>query len=413
MALPGDFAEHRLDADPTYQALASGDRRLARELILGVLRWRATLNWMIAERTRGRRQDPVVQEVLRVALYQLFWLDRIPDHAAVNDAVQLCRDAGLSRQGGFVNALLRSCLRERADVQSALEALRTSNPALAWSHPAWLVDRWSKTWGAEVTQRLLQWDNLPAPVWVRVNTLRISPDSLMDRWKAEGVEARAVDFPWTPPGLVFELGSHPPLASLPSFNEGGFYVQDPSTLLSVRDLDPQPGESVLDVCAAPGGKACFMAQWMGNSGRIVAHDAVASRLELIRQNRERLGIGNLEIVAELPSAEVRFDRILVDAPCSNTGVLRRRVESRWRLNAEELPRLAERQLGILRNAAARLKEGGTLVYSTCSLEREENRDVVDRFLAVEPEFRLEGDRQLHPVPDGVDGAYSARLKRRA
>lgn len=412
MALPGDFAEHRLDSDPGFQALAPGDRRLARELVLGVLRWRATLDWMIAERTRGRRQDPVVQEVLRVALYQLFWLDRIPDHAAVNDAVQLCRDAGLSRQGGFVNAVLRGCLRERAEVQSALEALRTSNPALAWSHPDWLVERWRKTWGGDVTRRLLQWDNRPASVWVRVNTLRISAASLVERWKAEGVEVRAVDFPWAPSGLVFELGSHPPLASLPSFAEGGFYVQDPSTLLSVRDLDPQPGERVLDVCAAPGGKATFMAQQMENSGAIVAHDAVAARLGLIRENRDRLGIRNLEITAELPSAEARFDRVLVDAPCSNTGVLRRRVESRWRLDAAELPRLADRQLEILRTAAAWLKEGGTLVYSTCSLEREENRDVVDRFLAGAPEFCLEGDRQLHPVQDGVDGAYSARLKRR-
>jgi 16S rRNA (cytosine967-C5)-methyltransferase len=367
---------------------------------------------MIAERTRGRRQDPVVQEVLRVALYQLFWLDRIPDHAAVNDAVQLCRDAGLSRQGGFVNAVLRGCLRERAQVQSALEALRISDPALAWSHPDWLVDRWRSAWGGEMTQRLLQWDNLPAPVWVRVNTLRTSPGALVDRWKGEGVESRGVDFPWAPAGLVFELGAHPPLATLPSFTEGGFYVQDPSTLLSVRDLDPQPGECVLDACAAPGGKATFIAQQMENAGRIVAHDAVASRLELIRQNRDRLGIRNLEITAELPFAEARFDRILVDAPCSNTGVLRRRVESRWRLDAAELPRLADRQFEILRDAAARLKEGGTLVYSTCSLEREENQDVVERFLAGAPEFRLEGDRQLHPVQDGVDGAYSARLKRR-
>ncbi len=411
VAHPGDFAEHRLESDRAFRALHPADRRLAHELILGVLRWRATLDWMIARRTGGRRQEAVVQDLLRLGLYQLFWLDRVPDHAVVHDTVQLCRNAGLTRQAGFVNAVLRACLRERAELRAALDGLRTSDPATGWSHPQWLVDHWRASLEEASLLRLLEWNNTPPPVWARVNTLRNTPEELTARWTAEGVIFHGREVDWAPGSQMFELQTHPYLPSMASFISGGFYVQDPSTLLAVQTLDPQPGETVLDACAAPGGKATYIAQRMSNNGRIVAHDPEAARLDLLRENCERLGVTVVESTTELPGEAPVFDRVLVDASCSNTGVLRRRVESRWRLIPEELGRLADRQLAILSDASRRLKPGGRLVYSTCSLETVENRGVVDRFLAAVPGFQLEADRSLHPAADSVDGAYVARLIR--
>jgi 16S rRNA (cytosine967-C5)-methyltransferase len=214
---------------------------------------------------------------------------------------------------------------------------------------------------------------------------------------------------WTGENLMFELKAHPALASLESFRKGWFYIQDPSTLLAVRELDPHPGEVILDLCAAPGGKATFIAQLMNNEGRIVAHDNVPDRLKLVTENCQRLGMVNVVLATptELNLERKPFDRILVDAPCSNTGVLRRRVDLRWRIQPDEIERLRTTQLDLLQKSAARLKPGGTLVYSTCSLEPEENTEQVQQFLATQPSFKLERERQLLPFADGVDG----RLRR--
>ncbi|MCX6913069.1 MAG: RsmB/NOP family class I SAM-dependent RNA methyltransferase, partial [Verrucomicrobia bacterium] len=206
--------------------------------------------------------------------------------------------------------------------------------------------------------------------------------------------------------------SYPPLGRLPSFQQGLFYVQDSSTLLAVRELDPQPGEHVLDLCAAPGGKLTYIAQLMRNEGHLLAHDTASERLKLIEQNCARLGVTYVQTL--LPSTlhaprSTLFDRVLIDAPCSNTGVMRRRVDLRWRIRLEEVGRLQATQQGLLRQAAALLKPGGTLVYSTCSLEPEENGLVVNEFLSEHTAFKLERTRELLPFVEGVDGTYVARM----
>jgi 16S rRNA (cytosine967-C5)-methyltransferase len=245
---------------------------------------------------------------------------------------------------------------------------------------------------------------------------------VLAQWRDENVEYDFFRRDWFDENLVFELKSHPPLSRLPSFQQGLFYVQDPSTLLAVHELDPQPGETILDFCAAPGGKAAYLAQLMRNEGRILAHDTSLERLKLVEENCVRLGLTCVQPVspsaldAQLPGAPKRseggsaFDRILIDAPCSNTGVMRRRVDLRWRIRPEEIGRLQAGQLELLRAASARLKPGGILVYSTCSLEPEENGQVVDQFLNNHPGFKLERTRELLPMTDGVDGAFTARLK---
>ena len=390
--------------------LAAADRGLAQELVFGVVRRQSTLDWLIARKTQGRAQRPMLQILLRLGLYQMFWLDRIPDHAAVHEAVDLAKAFGFGPQAGFVNAVLRGCLRERAVLERELEALKTTSPALGYAHPEWLCERWARRWGPEQLRALLEWNNEPPSTFARVNTLKTTPEKLAAQFDVEGVLFNPRQYDWVPENGIFELRSHPSLAALPSFQQGLFYVQDPSTLLAVRELNAQPGETILDLCAAPGGKTTFIAQTTENRASILAHDADPSRGKLIRENCERLGVTCVRPVAT-PAAAGLCDRILVDAPCSNTGVLRRRVDLRWRMQPAELERLRALQLKLLASMAGQLKPGGTLVYSTCSLEPEENNGVVAAFLASQPEYRLEAERQLLPISDRVDGAYVARMLR--
>jgi 16S rRNA (cytosine967-C5)-methyltransferase len=376
-----------------------------------VVRWQATLDWLIARKTGTRRQKPMLQNLLRLGLYQIFWLDRIPPHAAVHETVALAKTSGFGPQAGFVNALLRGYLREFDATRQHLAELKTTEPHLGFSHPDWLVARWRERWGLDKTSRLLEWNNTPPTISARVNTLQVDPGRLLEQWREENVEYDFVRRDWLPENLVFELKSHPPLTALPSFRRGWFYVQDPGTLLAVRELDPQPGDAVLDLCAAPGGKTTYIAQLMQNQGRLIAHDTAPDRLKLIEENCARLGVTCVQTAS--PSTFVprpaSFDKILVDAPCSNTGVMRRRVDLRWRIRPEEIQRLQTGQLQLMHESVPLLKPGGTLVYSTCSLEPEENRQVVEAFLRGQNRLRLDHERELTPFTDKVDGAYVARF----
>jgi len=410
----GDFVENRLEAELARTHLSVADRHLCQELAYGIVRWQATLDWLIARKTDARAQKPILQNLLRLGLYQIFWLDRIPDHAAVHETVELARQSGFHLQAGFINAVLRGYLREFDATRRLLAELKTTQPHLGYSHPEWLVARWQTHWGADRAAQLMEWNNTPPQAFARVNTLKADPGKLLAQWRDEEVDYDFVRRDWLEENLVFELKSHPPLSRLPSFQQGLFYVQDPSTLLAVRELDPQPGESVLDLCAAPGGKLAALAQLMRNEGRLLAHDTTPERLKLIEQNCARLGVTCVQTV--LPSAldaqpSTTFDRILIDAPCSNTGVMRRRVDLRWRIRPKEIGRLRAAQLELLRQAASLLKRGGLLVYSTCSLEPEENSDVVNEFLGGHADFGLERSHELLPFVQSVDGTYVARMVR--
>ncbi len=408
----GDFVEDRLEAELARSRLSPPDRHLCQELAYGIIRWQATLDWLIARKTDARAQKPMLQNLLRLGLYQIFWLDRIPNHAAVHETVELARESGFHSQAGFVNAVLRGFLRQSDATRLLLAELKKTQPHLGYSHPEWLVARWQARWGAEPTAKLMEWNNTPPKAFARINTLKADPAKLLVQWREENVEYDFVRRDWLEENQVFELKSHPALSLLPSFQQGLFYVQDPSTLLAVRELDPQPGETVLDLCAAPGGKLAFIAQLMRNEGRLIAHDTTPDRLKLIEQNCARLGVTCAQTVLPStvnPQPSTPFDRILIDAPCSNTGVMRRRVDLRWRIRPKEIGRLRTTQLELLDQSASLLKPGGRLVYSTCSLEPEENNDVLTGFLAAHADFKLERSRELLPFADAVDGTYVARL----
>jgi len=396
------------------RSLAPVDRSLAQELTYGAVRWRSTLDWLIAGKARQIPHHRALRWILRLGLYQLFWLDRIPDHAAINESVALARAKGLSSQSGFVNAILRGYQREREETRHKLEALKTSDPALGYSHPAWLCERWKERWGPKVLGQLLEWNNTPARVYARCNRLRTTPDALAALWAREGVEAEPVSFDWIEPGLAFDIRTGINVTQLESFRQGGFYLQDPSTLLAVSLLDPKPGEAVLDTCAAPGGKTTYMAQRMENRGQIMAQDLDIHRRNLIKENCLRLGVRMVTISRATTQINEDlsepFDAVLVDAPCSNTGVMRRRVDLRWHLKEGVMAEMADRQLALLRSAQSQVRPGGRLAYSTCSLEPEENEQVVSRFLKEAPSFELVTQRTLLPWQDGVDGAYVALMR---
>jgi 16S rRNA (cytosine967-C5)-methyltransferase len=413
----GDFIEDRLEAALEHERLSAPDRGLCQELVYGVVRWQVTLDWLIARKTQGRTQKPLLQTLLRMGLYQIFWLDRIPSHAAVHETVEQAKQAGFGPQAGFVNALLRGYVREFEATKGLLEDLKRDQPHLGYSHPEWLAARWQKLWGPQQASALMAWNNTPPKTYARVNLLKTDAAKLLPRWREENVEYDFVRHDWFEENLVFELKSHPPLSHLPSFQQGLFYVQDPSTLLAVQELGPKPGEVLLDLCAAPGGKLTIMAQLMRNEGRVIANDLSPERLRLAEENCARLGVTCVR-TALPPALDTEFallyDRVLVDAPCSNTGVMRRRVDLRWRIRPEELQRLRAMQVELLgRVTTTLLKRGGVLVYSTCSLEPEENREVVGQFLSGHKEFKLAHERELLPFVDKVDGAYVARLIRAA
>ena len=424
----GEFTENLLELALANAQLSSADRGLCQEIVYGIVRWQAALDRLIARKTGGREQKPGLQNLLRLGLYQIFWLDRIPDHAAVNETVELAKHGGFGQQAGFINAILRGYLREADATRKLLADLKTADPATGCSHPEWLVARWQKHFGAEKTAQLLDWSNTPPKTFARVNGLKADAGRLVEKWREENVDYDFVRRDWLEENLVFELKSHPSLNLLASFRDGWFYVQDPSTLLAVRELGAQTGETILDLCAAPGGKTTFLAQLMNNEGKIVACDVSEERLKLIRENCQRLGVTCIEfcrsrgnealsekteisqrLLTSSPT-DKKFDRILVDAPCSNTGVLRRRVDLRWRISPEEISRLHQTQLELLKLAATKLKPGGVLIYSTCSLEPDENSEVVKEFLREHTGFELENERALLPFADSVDGAYVARLK---
>ncbi len=420
-----DLLEHSLKATP----LPTADRRLCQELVYGITRWQATLDWLIGRKTGDRPQKVGLQNLLRLGLYQIFWLERVPNHAAVHVTVELAKHRGFGPQAGFVNAVLRGYLREFEATRALLDELKTRQPALGYSHPEWLVNRWQARWGMARTAELLAWNNTPPKTFARVNNLKITSEKLLPIWRDEDVEYDFVRHDWLAENLLFELKSFPPLHRLPSFQQGFFYIQDPSTLLAVRELDPQPGETVLDLCAAPGGKLTYIAQLMQNQGCIMGQDTSPERLKLLEENCRRLGVTCVQPAASpnIPSKAEQlqkistphsafrtphsFDRVLVDAPCSNTGVMRRRVDLRWRITKRELERLSQIQQGLLQEAAAAVKPGGIIVYSTCSLEPEENRQRIDSFLANQPGFQRETESELLPFASRVDGAYVVRLRR--
>ncbi len=417
------------------------DRALAAEIATGTLRWRAALDAVIAAFARGGldRLDPEVLEILRLAVYQLLHLERVPPSAVVSDAVELARASGKGSASGLVNAVLRRVDRERhalplpprpgspaADRASAVDYL-----AVTLSHPRWLVERWLDRFGFEAVEAWLRFNNQPAPLTLRANTLFTDRHELARRLAEAGVETEPTRL--APDGLLVVRGN--PI-DLGLADGRWFTIQDEASQLVGAFVSAAPGERVLDACAAPGGKSLLMAAGVGSRGLVVAADLRARRVALLAQTLRRSGAASVRVVRAdaarpLPFAAA-FDVVLLDAPCSGLGTIRRDPEIRWRRRAEDLPRMAAAQRAMLDQAAAVVRPGGRLVYATCSSEPDENEDIIASFLSARPDFEEAGSPEAGlagsaaaPVLDaaghlrtwpfvhGLEAFFAAMLRRRA
>lgn len=380
------YSNLALDAMLKESRLTERDQRLAAMLFYGVLEHRMLLDYNIAVRADRpiRDIDQAVLVLLRMGLYQLFWADSIPSTAAVNETVRLCKDNGYAAASGFVNAVLRNAADGTVRYPDPKKG-RNKYYAVRYSCPEAIVRLWRDSYGDDNTLGILQSLADRPPLYVRVNTLKNTAEELTVRLAEEGVHAE--------PSLwdenALQLTGTRAVEQLTAFREGRFHVQDLASQLCCRFLDSQEGDTVLDVCAAPGGKSFTCAERMNNHGQLVACDLYEARVGLIKQGAERLGIDILTTQvcdAAVFDSDLKADRVLCDVPCSGLGILRRKPELRYKddLGLDELPAI---QYRILCHAASFVKSGGILLYSTCTLHPRENNDNARRFLAEHPDFR--------------------------
>jgi 16S rRNA (cytosine967-C5)-methyltransferase len=426
------FADLALHAGLRGGGLGVRDRALATELVCGTLRWRGRLDWLLGQVIPRPFEslEPPVRSLLRLGAYQIVMLESVPAPAAVDQSVRAARAIGLERATGLVNAALRRLAREHRElVPPSLAEDPVGHLVHALSLPEWLARRWLEEFGPEEAAALAAASNTVPPLGVRCPSAA-ARDALLEELRPRWPDARAMRF--APFGAVLGRGGNP--AADPAFAAGRFAVQDEGSQLAVALLDPQPGERALDVCAAPGTKANAIAEQVGPSGRVVAVDINPRRLALVGREARRLGLANLVLHAadarqdlSEPAPPASFDRVLVDAPCSGLGTLRRNPDLRWRVTPAHSRELAPVQLALLRRAALALRPGGALVYSTCTLSPEENEAVVQAFLADASEFRpappdaiaaslrpllgSDGFLRTFPHRHDADGFFAARLER--
>jgi 16S rRNA (cytosine967-C5)-methyltransferase len=418
-----EILEQVRDGLPFEAALSVGidqltepDRRLAHELAAGVLRQRSSLDAQLARLVNRDWTDVAaeLQDILRLGAYQLTTLERVPTHAAVDTSVELAKRSAGARAAGFVNAVLRRLSQRGPEIlpvpQDPAERL-----ASEYSHPLWLVRKWIKAFGQEPAAALLQWNN-SRPRLV-AQPARQSLAALAATWNSAGLEFETAAYD---AGLIVNR-TRP--AELPGYRDGDFVIQDPAQALLVQFVDPLPEATVYDACAAPGGKSIALGR---RAGRVISGDVSRLRVRRLRDNLRRAGSGREHvIVADARQPPLRpLDIVLLDAPCSGTGTIARHPDARWRITPKALKHIVDLQAELLHSAAPIVNPGGLLVYSTCSVEREENVGQVERFLAEHRDFQREparnfppelcspeGDLVILPQVHGMDGAYGARLRR--
>lgn len=390
------------------------DRKFCTELVYGTVKAGASLDWKISKYLNRplAKVDGKILAVLRVGMYQIFFLDRVPNSAAVNESVELAKKFCGLGASKFVNGVLRSSVRDphKSDFPTGddVQAL-----ALRTFHPAWLVKLFIEEFGLDATKKILDFDNTDPPLCLRVNFLKTTLENILDALKNFGIQAEPSTL--TPEGIICR--GHGALDKFQPLRAGLCQVQDESSMTAARILNPTAGEFVIDCCAAPGGKSTHLAELMNNRGKILAADIYETKLEHIKQNADRLGIKIIELLL-IDARELgekffeQADKVLIDAPCSGLGVLRRKADLRWRKTLDELKDLPTLQGEILSSVAKTLKRGGTLLYSTCTITRRENQEVVEKFLSEHEDFQLVEMKTFLPHVTNTDGFFSAKLIRK-
>ncbi|MFX0562275.1 16S rRNA (cytosine(967)-C(5))-methyltransferase RsmB [Bacillus pumilus] len=410
--------------------LADQDKPLLTELVYGTLQNKLALDYMLAPFVKKpQKVAPWVMQLLRMSLYQMVYLEKIPDRAAIHEAVELTKKRGHKGISSLVNGVLRSVQREGVpafdDIKDPVKRL-----SIETSHPLWLVQEWVQSYGFEAAERMCRIHLVPPKQTLRVNRMKTGRAALQQELLDAGIETELGDL--SEDALKLMKGS---IVSTPSFQEGYVTIQDESSMLVARALDPQPGETVLDACAAPGGKSTHIAERMNDEGQIVSLDLHEHKVKLIKQAAKRLNLTQIEAKAldarkaKDYYSEASFDRILIDAPCSGFGVIRRKPDMKYTKSPEDSARLAAIQQAILKEAAPLLKPGGTLVYSTCTMDPTENQQVIHAFLQehqdFEPDLSLNerlpeqvapfvqnGSVQILPHYFGTDGFFICSMRKK-
>ncbi|NQT26809.1 16S rRNA (cytosine(967)-C(5))-methyltransferase RsmB [candidate division KSB1 bacterium] len=405
--------------------LSEQDRSLTTELVYGSLRWQGRLDWILSRLYHGKVESipDSIQQILRLGLYQLHFLDRVPSHAAVNESVRMAKLSANPKWGNVVNGMLRTYLRDRKSFHHTLSETDSAEEIAGWmSHPVWLIERWLRDLGFERTVRLCEANNQRPPIGIRINSLKTDLESVTAQLGDQGIDFQVSDS--VPDWLTVQKLS-PYIRQL--LDQGLISIQDGSASLVARLVDPKSNELILDVAAAPGGKSSHMAELSGDQAHIFALDRHVSRMRKLREGVQRLGIQHVfPLTADSRALPIQqADKILLDVPCSGMGVIRRRVELRWRMKPTEIPKLVSLQRALLEEAGSVLNPGGVLVYSTCTVCQEENHDMMEWFLSEYQEFKIEpanslvsdtvvselGFIETWPDDHGLDGSFAVRMRK--
>jgi len=420
------YLDKLLDAELRSDDMNELDKGLMNEIVTGVIRWKMKLDWVLTGFFHGNftKAETNIKNALRVALYQIQFLDRVPQSAAVNESVEFIKRLRGQKVADLVNAILRNIIRNLENIRypdPAEDKIR--NLAVIESHPIWMTKRWVERYGYDEAKRMMEANNTIPDLALRVNRLKVDVQyflSLLDKHQIQYTRSKYFDF-------FVRVQHMAGIGSSELFQQGFFAVQDESAGIPVVLLDPKPGERVIDLCSAPGGKTTFIGELMKNSGEIIAVDRYETRLNLVKNACQRLGVTNVHIVADdgasidIPPA----DKVLLDAPCSGLGVLSKKPDAKWQRDSDDIPKLVNLQKSLLENAAKLVKLGGVLVYSTCTIEPEENFELIKDFLVRHLEFSIEpannfvhqdltgsnGQVETFQHKHGMDGSFSIRLRK--
>jgi len=425
------YLDKLIDFEIKTDTLNDYDRSLLNEICHGVIRWMRRLDWFLNGFYRGNWEKctPEIKNTLRVALYQILFLNKIPDYAAVNEATEFVKKISTQKHADIVNGLLRTIIRTKEElVYPTREIDEVKYLGIMQSHPNWMVKRWIQRFGFDEAEKIAEANNKRPILTLRVNTLKSRREDVTKNLESRGIAVRFCRYI----NYFVTLRLMSKIYLDEDFKNGYFTVQDESAGLPSILLSPSQNDVVLDMCAAPGGKSTHMAQLMNNKGRIIAVDKYDAKIRMMKENAERLGVTNIEFLQDDASdyqneniTSQSFDKILLDAPCSGLGVLSKKPEIRWKREPEDIVALSNLQRNLLANASDCVKPGGVIVYSTCSTEQEENMDVVKDFLEKHPDFKIDdaarfvnrdvvnqdGCVETFPHKQGIDGSFAARLIR--
>jgi 16S rRNA (cytosine967-C5)-methyltransferase len=427
------YLDKLIDYEIKTEQLNDYDKSLLNEICHGVIRWMRRLDWFLNGFYRGQWEKcmPEIKNTLRVALYQILFLNKIPDYAAVNEATEFVKRISTQKHADVVNGLLRTIIRTKDElIYPTREIDEIKYLGIMQSHPNWMVKRWIQRFGFDDAEKLAEANNKRPILTARINTLKIKKEEFLQRLTEKNIVYRFCKYAEN--FITLRLMSKLYLDE--DFKNGYYAVQDESAGLVSKLLDPKETDLILDMCAAPGGKSAHISQLLNNKGKVIAVDKYDAKIKMLRENSERLGVTNTEFIQDDASdftskaiTDNLFDKILLDAPCSGLGVLSKKPDIRWKREIDDILSLSKIQRGLLENASKYLKPGGVIVYSTCTTEPEENIDVVKDFLASHPEFSVddaskylskdlvndEGYIETFPHRHGVDGSFAARLVKKS